>query len=339
MTKTLLMVGIDRLEALENSYRRAFMSLGWQVEFWNLAPAWQRAVRGGRLGLYVSQFIRVDPWLRKANRELVLHALALQPDLILTFTHTQVMPGALAQIRASTDARLVQIWPDPLLSWEANLSANLPLYDLVATYSRETQSTFERMGARRVAWIPLAGDPELHPLTKCTEAERKMLGADVTFIGGWRPERETILTQLRDFDLKIWGPDWGRRCKSNAGIMKAWQGRPLCGLDFARAVQASKTNLNIIDPTNHAAANMRFFEIPTAGGLQVSSACPEMEREFRHGEHVFYFSNTDHLKVLLEDLLADDATRNRAAQAAHQKVLSAHTYLHRTRSILEEVQA
>ena len=85
MTKTLLIVGIDRLEALENSYRRAFLSLGWQVEFWDLAPAWRRNVRGGRLGYYFSQFVRVEPWLRKANRELVLRALALaarsHPDL------------------------------------------------------------------------------------------------------------------------------------------------------------------------------------------------------------------------------------------------------------------
>ena len=45
---------------------------------------------------------------------------------------------------------------------------------------------------------------------------------------------------------------------------------------------------------------MRFFEISTAGGLQVSSACPEMENEFRHAEHIFYYQRQDErLKVML----------------------------------------
>jgi hypothetical protein len=337
MAKTLLIVGVDRLEALENSYRRAFLSLGWQVEFWDLAPAWRRNVRGGRLGYYFSQFVRVEPWLRKANRELVLRVLALRPDLILTFTHPQVMPGALAQIRAATHARLVQVWPDTMQNWDAALSANLPLYDLMATYSRETVPVLERMGARAVTWIPLAGDPELHPFSTASHAEQKMLGADVTFIGGWRPEREAILSQLGDFDLKIWGPDWGRRAKQNSVSKRAWQGRPLTGTEFAKAVACSKVNLNIIDPTNFPAANMRFFEVPTAGGLQVTTACPEMESEFRHGEQIFYFQQPGELPDLLRQLLADNSLRDKVAAAGHARALSKHTYRHRAEQILREL--
>lgn len=109
----------------------------------------------------------------------------------------------------------------------------------------------------------------------------------MTFIGGWRPEREAVLAGLAGLDLKIWGPEWDRRCAGNAVVLKAWQGRPLVGTEFATAVAASKVNLNIIDPTNHPAANMRFFEIPVAGGLQVCSACPEMSGVFRDGEEIF----------------------------------------------------
>ena len=105
-------------------------------------------------------------------------------------------------------------------------------------------------------------------------------------------------------------------------------GAVLVGTDFAKAVSCSKVNLNIIDPTNYPAANMRFFEIPTAGGLQVTTACPEMESEFRHGEHVFYFQQPGELPDLLRQLLADDSLRDKAAAAGHERVLSKHTYRH-----------
>ncbi len=335
MAGSVLIVGIDRPEALENSYARAFAQLGWHVTFWDLAPALRRTVRGGKWGYFFSQFVRVEPWLRKANRELVLCALDLQPDLVLTFTHPQIMPGALAQITTSTSAKLAQIWPDPLLSWEANLSANLPIYDLIATFSQATVSAFLRMGARKAIWLPFAGDPELLFYPSRSDIERGALAADVTFIGAWRAEREAVLSQLGAFDLKIWGPDWGRRCRHNRTIMNTWQGRSLRGAEFAKAVASSKINLNIIDATIPSAANMRFFEIPTAGGLQVCSPCPEMEAEFRHGEHLFYYRQPDDLLALLHELLADDALRAKVAAAAHSKVLAEHTYTHRARRLLE----
>jgi spore maturation protein CgeB len=180
----------------------------------------------------------------------------------------------------------------------------------------------------------LAGDPALHSAPREAAQNEQTYGADVTFVGGWRPEREAVLSQLTAFDVKIWGPDWGRRCKGKPAILKAWQGRPLYGAGFARAVAHCKVNLNVIDPTNYPAANMRFFEIPTAGGLQVASACPEMAHEFRHGKHLFYYSQSEDLPALIRSLLSDHTLRTTVATAAHKKVLQAHTYAHRAEQIL-----
>lgn len=327
-----LIIGSDALGALESSYGRAFAGLGWGVSFWDPVENANRYARGGPLGRRLSSFVRVEPWLTKANRQLVIDAMRLRPHLILAFTHSHLLPGALAQLRAASEAALVQIWPDTISNWSPVLSANLPLYDLVATYSRATVPILERMGARKAIWLPLAGDPDLHP---ARIAQRPDLAAEVSFIGGWRPEREAVLSCLSSFDLKIWGPEWGRHCRGNRAMLKAWQRRALRGVEFAQAVQASKINLNIIDPTNYPAANMRFFEIPTAGGLQVCSPCPEMEDEFRHGEHIFYYQRSDDLPDLLRSLLADDDLRAKVAAAAHEKALAAHTYTHRARRLLE----
>jgi spore maturation protein CgeB len=221
-----------------------------------------------------------------------------------------------------------------MLNWNTHLTTSLSMYDLVATYSERSVPILEHLGARRVAWVPLAGDPALHSAPAKIAQDAQTYGADVTFIGGWRPEREAVLSQLTAFEVKIWGPDWGRRCKGKPAVLKAWQGRPLYGADFARAVAHSKVNLNVIDPTNYPAANMRFFEIPTAGGLQVSSACPEMASEFCHGKHLFYYNQTEDLPALIRSLLSDQALRTTVARAAHAKVGQAHTYVHRAEQIL-----
>src|SRR5207247_1489397 len=127
----------------------------------------------------------------------------------------------------------------------------------------------------------------------------------------------------------------GRRCRGNLVIMRAWQRRPLQGAEFAKAVSCSKINLNIIDSSNQHAANMRFFEIPAAGGLQVSSNCPEMESEFKHGEHIFYYESADQLADLFASLKNNDELRRRVAVAGNALVKRKHTYQHRAQMILE----
>jgi len=333
-----MLVGQFPSGALENSYCAAFEELGWQVVKFDIMESVHRHVRAGHAGRFLTLFVPVEPWIRKASRELTLRVLDLEPQLVVTFGHYPIRVGALAQIRSSVPAKLVHVWPDTMVNWTTHLTACLPVYDLVATYSRATVPIFRDLGARAVAWIPLAGDPALHPKAEGSEVYPGKFAADVSFIGAWRPEREAVLSQLQGFDLKIWGPEWGRRCRHNRTILKAWQGCSLYGLDFARAVTGSKVSLNIIDPSNYPAANMRFFEIPVVGGLQVSSACPEMIELFRHGEHVFYYDRPAELQRHLETILVDDQLRERVAGAAHQKVLAEHTYLNRVRSLLRYLE-
>jgi glycosyltransferase involved in cell wall biosynthesis len=333
--RRVMLVGDYTLGNLECSYRTAFEALGCDVCSFSMTDAVARYTRLGLPGRLLNAFIPVEPWLRKANRDLALKAAEVKPDALITFGHYPIRVGALAQIKASVDTVLVHIWPDTLLNWDANLTVCLPLYDLVATYSKANVPLFQKLGAQKAVWVPLAGDPALHPRMACTAAEQRSFGAEVTFVGGWRPEREMILSQLGSYRLAIWGPDWGQRCRRNPLIMGAWRGRAIYGADFSRAIACSKINLNIIDPTNYPAANMRFFEIPISGGLQVASSCPEMEDDFKHGEHVFYYRDVEELPHLLDLVLGNDTLQQDVSAAAYAKALSGHTYTHRASSILQ----
>ena len=329
-----LIVGNALQGNLEASYEAAFRQLSCEVEVFNLARAVDSYTRLGRVGRVFNRFVPVEAWVRKANRDLVMRVIERRPSTVLIIGQHLVRLGALAQLQAGASARVGLVWPDTMLNLDDRLVACLPVVNAVFTYSERSVAIFRRLGADTVVWVPLAGDPELHTPATPSPVERAQYGADVTFIGGWRPEREAVLTGLVGLDLKIWGPEWGRRCAGNTVVMKAWQGRPLIGAEFAMAVAASKVNLNIIDPTNHPAANMRFFEIPVAGGLQVCSACPEMSGVFRDGEHLFYYSDVADLRSRIEELLSKPSLGRAVAAAGHALALSAHTYRHRAEQIL-----
>ncbi len=329
-----LVVGHSEIGALARSYHVAFEELGHEVTGFDISSAIDNYCRFGYWGRKLNSIVTVETWVRKANSELVVRAREFAPQVVIVVGNCPVRAGALAQIKASVDATLIHIWPDTLVNLDSSLIGCLPMYDLECVYSRNAVKPLQRLGAVRPVWMPLAGDPSLHGAIQCTESEAGDYGAEVSFIGGWRPDREAILSALTHFNLKVWGPDWGRRCKNNPAIMKAWQGRALRGREFAKAVTSSNINLNIIDRTNFPAANMRFFEIPCSGGLQLSSPCPEMEPEFKHAETTFYFRDERELSDQIQYLLNDSALCGKVRQAAHKKVMEKHTYLHRAEEIL-----
>lgn len=332
-----MIVGSFANGALEHSYVNAFKQVGHEVYSFDLVAAERRNCRFGQLGRAFNRFVPVWPWVRKANREMLLEAVKFRPDLFVVAGQNRVMAGALAQLRAMTKAKFINIWPDSLIFFTTDIVAMLPLYDYVGTYSKSTVPMFERLGVK-AGWVPVGADPDTH----APVPPRSDFACEVSFIGQWRPERDqaiaAILAARPSTKVKIWGPDWGRRT-ANPAIRQAWQKRSLYGVEFAQAVASSVLCLNIIDDTNYPAANMRFFEIPCAGGLQVSSSCLDMEDEFKDGETVLYYRDLEHLSQVVRAALADPEKCRRIKSAARAKVLAGHTYVSRVEQLLAAVQS
>ena len=343
MTRSLpsvMIVGQFWHGSLEGSYARAFESLGCQVTRWDLPGAIQRHTRLRRLGKFINTFWPVEAWINKANRELILAARENQPDLILIGGAGMVRAGALAQIKVTLpDTRLVLLWPDNPLRLMGYVIHCLPLYDLVATYSQSTVEVFARLGAPRVEWTPLAADLMLHSAqVAISDSQRQTFTCDVGFVGNHRPEREEAVRALlaAGVSVKVWGHDyWRRDALDPKKVRLYWQGQPLYGDDFARAVRCSQISLNPIDPTNYPAANMRFFEILACGGVALNSACPDMEQLFPDGVAAFYYQSSAELVDIVREILQDETRRRAVALAGHQQVLKQHTYVHRAAHILQ----
>ena len=99
MPHTILIIGSDDEGSLESSYARAFKHFRWAVYFWNPVVALHTVARGRKIGRFLSTYIHVEPWIRKANVELLQLADEMQPNLILVIGTEGVRAGTLAQLK------------------------------------------------------------------------------------------------------------------------------------------------------------------------------------------------------------------------------------------------
>jgi hypothetical protein len=324
---------------LLGAYGRALAQLGRDVVYWSLNASLDRAARLGRLGRRLNDTLTIDAWRARGNRELVVEARRVRPSVIVVAAAARVTAGALAQIHAAMpEARLALLWPDTLLNLAPHVLGALPVYDVVATYSRSSIDPLRMLGARRVEWLPFGADTVLFPSDVALGAnDRERLSCDVGFIGNHRPEREEAVLALLDagFSVKVWGADrWKRDAASPRRVHEYWQGRTIFGADVVRAVRCSRVSLNVIDDTNYPAANMRFFEIMACGGAQLVSACPEMTEWFPHRASVVYYDGSADMVQKARELLADEGLRRSVAADAHARAMSEHTYVHRSKALL-----
>lgn len=334
--QSVLIVGSEQFQSLESSYGRAFKKLGWKVNFWNPTLARKRFSRGGRLGQFFSTFVHVEPWIRKANLELIELAETLRPNLILVVWTHDVWSGTLAQVSVLLPRTPIYcIYPDTPHNLTSDRIQCLPVFDRVMAVSSAWAEAFERLGARRADYLPLAADPELH-----SPAQRKgtdpSLAHDVVFIGNWRKEREALLENLTDFDLYLWGSDyWKRRTRPESRLRSCYGGRRLTGAEFAQVCAESRVMLNIIDAVGWPGPNMRTFEQPACRAFSLVTRTPAVTEIFKEGETIECFDSAEEARDKLKFYLGNESARERVADASYRYVIEGgHTYVDRARQLI-----
>ncbi len=155
-------------------------------------------------------------------------------------------------------------------------------------------------------WLPLSCDPDLHRDHGISRIY------PVGFVGGMNSNRERLLTKISSV-----APVQYERCYLE---------------DMARVFSASKIGFN------HASLNdlnMRFFELPSTGALQLFSQTVGSGQEllFKNGEEIAIYSE-DNLAELVRYYLEHDSVREQVAQRGRMMAHAAHTYDHRVEDLL-----
>lgn len=323
--------------ALENSYARAFDTLGWQVVRWSPDDALRNVARLGRFGNTFSKFVHVEPWVRKANLELLRIANDIQPQLIFVIATSLVRAGTLAQIRVCAPRTLIYwFYPDTPHNLGTERIQCIPFFDRVITPSPGWKNTFERLGSNRVDYLPFAGDTAIHKPVTIIYGE-DYAQHDLAFVGNWRTEREAFLEYFADLDLIIWGSDyWRSRTRKDSPLRKKWGGKQLSGLEFAQACANTKIMFNIIDPVGMPGPNMRTFEQPACGAFSLVTRTPAILELFNEGTNIACFSTPEEARSKIEYYLEHEEARSEIARASYQFIIEGgHTYVDRVKQLME----
>ena len=291
-----------------------------------------------RLGCVVAT---LDPeqagWLeRLAGRDfegrLVKALDSHKPQLVIAMGGFGLDAVSIRAVRSGYSARWVNWFPGDLRV--VNPARQLaPAYDRMYLTGTDVTEEVQRGGVTPAVFLPLGCDPSVHKPMRAKGPFR----ANVVFAGEATPRREMLLNELVEFGLAVWGDSWKKTslrdyCRGDLPTVE----------DFVRAYAGATVGINVHhalddDPAHQGrGCNQRVFELTSIGVAQVVDARADLSLHFEDGREVLVFENPAQLKGQVKRALQEDAYRDRLANAARQRALSNHTYMHRMSTLLTD---
>ena len=229
-----------------------------------------------------------------------------KPNILLLFKGQEILPETLKKIKAE-GVYLVNYNLDHPFDYFSKGSGNknvfrsLSVYDLHITYSKQIQEQLtKKLPETSNAFLPFGY------FTSIREEGLNRFKTEIKelcFIGNPDQERLRVLTLLAKEGIKIniYGHGWDKYPELNekANIREA-----LYGIDYLNTISMYRIQLNIFRPHNYNSHNMRTFEVPAAGGIQLAPYSLEQTEFFLEDNEVFFYKNDQELIAKAKQLLA-----------------------------------
>ncbi len=316
--KSILIYGSNHVSALEHIYLKYLSDFGIKV---TLFPAqdkfleyYTKSLRTKitfRLGLS-SIYASIDKEFRKA-------VTAFKPQIVWVFKGMELIPGTIKWLKGR-DIKVVNYNPDnPYVfsgrgSGNKNVTKGLRLFDLYMTYDLKI---LERLKKDKInaALIPFGFDIPHEALEKAIAAPEIMRAC---FVGGADSRRVEFLNKLsaRGVPLDIYGEGWNK-----FKLHPAIQVYPaVYEHEFWITLRKYRVQINMLRVHNLTSHNMRTFDIPGAGGIEVAPYTNDHNRFFKDGEEIFLYRDAEHCVSIINNLLSSSAEdimlKRKAARAA-----------------------
>ena len=263
------------------------------------------------------------------------------PDLVLALSQAPLSLNVLEQFRRKKV--LTAMWFVEnfrhLTYWQQVATG----YDFWFVMQKEPCiGALKQAGARHVAYLPLAADPDVHKPVQLTPQEQAEFGSDVSFLGAGYPNRRLLLQALleQEWSFKLWGNEWegpGPLC-----VALQRDGARIETETSVKIFNAATVNINLhsfsgqgFDPHGDC-VNPRTFELSASGAFQLvdqRTLLPELFDSSMLG----ILHRPDDLVPRVKQYLHEPAARKAMADKARQHILQHHTYVHRMQSLLAEL--
>ena len=281
---------------------------------------------------------------RRSTALLMEAAKTSKPDFVIIIKGVYISPDAIQQLR--TQGIIVinynpdhPIHFDSIASGNTNIRQALIHYHLIYTYSEEIRKEVLQyaLGAN-VKVLPFGFEPSEYNSNDLRQSRRIN---KVCFVGTADAARKKVIEAIlkAGFRIDVYGCGYESLRKVHQNHLQIQA--PVFGNTYNSVLQSYDAQLNIFRRQNHNAHNMRTFEIPAVGGIQVSEYSEQCASFFTPGKEIFMYEDESTLMNTLEQLVSQsDASNLECRDAARKRCLNAdYSYKERARQLLSDLHA
>jgi len=283
--------------------------------------------------------------------ELLRDALAQNPyDLLFaSLVHDDVDASWLEQVTSRGDVVTFNWFCDDHWRLESFSARWAPRFTWVSTTDASAIERYKKHDVHNVLLTQWAASTERY------QPRGLPLKYDVSFIGQVYGDRRRIISNLRrsGVDARVWGSGWNTRAWHRVA-KRVPLVRSLGGAEWARQVRAStrlstddmiatfeqsRINLNLAAASHGSRQQVkgRVFEVPAVGGFLLTERAERIDEFFVPDDEIGMFESPQEIGERVNWWLAHETQRERAARAAHARVLAEHTYAHRFAALFRDM--
>jgi spore maturation protein CgeB len=190
----------------------------------------------------------------------------------------------------------------------------LKYYDTVFTSKEYNLQELKFFGAKDTKLFLDSYYEKIHHPQELNPHELTKFSCDVSAIGAFEKERANSLLYLakNGIEVSIWGSSWqdwvGRHPKlivKNQFLFEA---------EYAKAISASKVNLNFLRKINRDEVTSRSVEIPACGGFMLAERTRRHQCFFEEGKEADFFSSDEELLKKIRFYLKYESQRIEVAK-------------------------
>lgn len=277
-------------------------------------------------------------------QELVIaRAHEIQPDLIFFIPYTNQF--ALETLDTLKKSYPTYAWfGDDQWRFDDFTSRHAPHFTHVSTTDFWSVSKYRQLGIEPIL-TQWAG--QRFTEGRDTLPEKIHYEFDVSFVGGVNPYRKWFIQYLEKLGVKVscFGSGWPNGRVDNVTMEKIFMTSRInlnlsnsVSHDLRFVLSSPRSFYNYLrSPKRIEQMKARNFEIPLAGGFQLSNYLPGLERYLAIGDEIATYATVDECAQLIGYYLQNEQLRMSIMLRGHLRAKHEHTYFQRLSTILESI--
>jgi spore maturation protein CgeB len=324
--------------SLENSYLRAFKSLGVSVQKFELFNYgyFNTFFDKDRLNKYISSLSFRKVLATNYNRKLISSFQNIDTDICFFFDLTYIFPETIHFLKKKKIKTICFLPDNPLkgfLNYRPEILKSIRELDIFLCWGTKIIKELRKSGQKNAIFHTYAWDSIRN---KKFRIKRK-INDDIVFVGNWDDDREKIIDDLlKKFQVKIWGEqDWLFRSKSTK-IKNSYTGKSAYNKKFSNICFNSFINLNILrkQSIEGGGLNMRSFEILGEKGLILQNYGPDAYKIFKNFANYVLFRNSDDMIKKIIFMKHHKNYFKKIKNELFNVINKDHTYVERSKKII-----